>query len=109
LRGEAPACKKAFVCRYHGWTYDLRGRLIHVPHVESFEGRDGSRRSLVDAHVAERHGFVWVGLEPFDLDTHFGALNGDLEALANEDLVLHRRKSRDVEGNWKLVIDAFLD
>src|SRR6185295_10714478 len=24
-------CEKAFVCRYHGWTYGLDGELRHVP------------------------------------------------------------------------------
>jgi nitrite reductase/ring-hydroxylating ferredoxin subunit len=29
-------CARAFVCRYHGWTYNLEGRLRHIPHEEGF-------------------------------------------------------------------------
>ena len=32
---EGSGCKKAFACRYHGWTYGLDGALKRVPH----EGR----------------------------------------------------------------------
>ena len=31
-------CKKAFVCRYHGWTYALDGALRHVPHERRLPG-----------------------------------------------------------------------
>src|SRR5262249_55169538 len=33
-------CAKAFVCRYHGWTYGLDGALRHVPHEHGFLGLD---------------------------------------------------------------------
>ena len=33
-------CTSAFVCRYHGWTYNLEGRLRHIPHEEGFPGFD---------------------------------------------------------------------
>jgi phenylpropionate dioxygenase-like ring-hydroxylating dioxygenase large terminal subunit len=36
-------CEKAFVCRYHGWTYALDGRLRHVPDEHGFPGLDKGR------------------------------------------------------------------
>ena len=32
-------CTRAFVCRYHGWTYNLEGRLRHIPHAGQVFGR----------------------------------------------------------------------
>src|SRR5262245_49734907 len=88
-RGFANACRhrasrlvddsctrKAIVCPYHGWTYDLRGTLVHVPHAEAFAGM--ARRDLHPLPVAERHGLVWLG---DDVDAFLGELAGDLAAV----------------------------
>jgi phenylpropionate dioxygenase-like ring-hydroxylating dioxygenase large terminal subunit len=104
---SAPCKKKAFVCPYHGWTYDLRGSLIHVPGVESFRGANELRTALVGAHVESRHGFVFAAPFSFDLDAHLGPIDGELSTLRGG--VLYQRSERDIRGNWKLVIDAFLD
>jgi Rieske 2Fe-2S family protein len=106
---QGPCRRKAFVCRYHGWTYDLTGRLIHVPHAEAFCGAEQSRGGLVAVHVGVRHGMVWAGLEPFDLAAHLAPLDAELCALGSESWAAYRRSSRDVRGNWKLILDAFLE
>jgi Rieske 2Fe-2S family protein len=106
---EAPCKRKAIVCPYHGWTYDLGGRLIHVPHEASFRGQTQSRASLVPAHVVIRHGFVWVSLEPFDPEPFLAPIASELASFGADGWVVHRRSSREVRANWKLVIDAFLD
>jgi nitrite reductase/ring-hydroxylating ferredoxin subunit len=55
-----PGCAKAFVCRYHGWTYGLDGRLIHVPHEHGFPGLEKGLRGLVPVAAAEVGGVVFV-------------------------------------------------
>ena len=53
-------CAKAFVCRYHGWTYRLDGTLSHVPHEHGFPGLDRPSHGLVSVRVVERSGLVFV-------------------------------------------------
>src|SRR5262249_25034132 len=57
-------CAKAFVCRYHGWTYGLDGGLRHVPHEHGFLGLDKSERGLVPVSCSERNGVVFVSQNP---------------------------------------------
>ncbi len=109
LTADAPCRKKAFVCPYHGWSYDLRGQLLHVPHERSFRGAVDSRRTLVEAHAEVRHGLVWVALAPFDLAALLAPIDADLAALDVAGCMLYRRSSREVRGNWKLIVEAFLD
>jgi phenylpropionate dioxygenase-like ring-hydroxylating dioxygenase large terminal subunit len=110
LLSTAGTCrKKALVCPYHGWTYELTGNLIHVPHVEAFAGRERARNALVRAHVAERHGLVWASPSPFELDALLEPIAEELAAAGAGTGQLFRRSEREVRGNWKLVIDAFLD
>jgi Rieske 2Fe-2S family protein len=107
---EGPPCVgKAIVCPYHGWTYDLRGERIHAPHVESFCGLDQDRAALVPLHASVRHGFVFVGLEQFDLDPFLAPIAEDLAELGGSSWHLFHRTDREVAGNWKLIVDAFLD
>ena len=37
-------CARAFVCRYHGWTYNLEGRLRHIPHEDGLSRASTRRR-----------------------------------------------------------------
>ena len=53
-------CAKAFVCRYHGWTYGIDGRLRHVPHEHGFPGLDKASRGLVPLETVEVGGVVFV-------------------------------------------------
>jgi phenylpropionate dioxygenase-like ring-hydroxylating dioxygenase large terminal subunit len=112
LCDDEVACpRKAFVCGYHGWTYDLGGRLLHVPHAEVFAGLELAARGLVEVPLAARHGLLWVVPVPgaaLDLDAHLLGLDDELAAeLA--DHVVFRRARTERRCNWKLVIDAFLE
>ncbi len=106
---DAPCRKKAIVCPYHGWTYDLEGARIHAPREESFGGADAARKALVPAFAAVRHGLVWASLVPFDVAAHLSSIDDELASMAPPGAVLYRRVTREVKGNWKLIVDAFLD
>ncbi len=100
---DVPCAAKAFVCPYHGWTYDLDGSLIHVPHEATFVNLDRGARSLVAVPVTERHGLVWLGGEPA------AELAGDLAAIDFGRHVVWQTARVTRRCNWKLVVEAFLD
>jgi len=102
---EAPCSRKALVCPYHGWTYDLAGALLHVPHADAFPGRLDDR-GLRELPVTERHGFIWLGT---DIAGYLGGLDADLAALDLDHHVAFRTARVNRRCNWKLVIEAFLD
>jgi phenylpropionate dioxygenase-like ring-hydroxylating dioxygenase large terminal subunit len=103
------ACKRnAFACRYHAWTYDSCGRLAHVPHRDSFAGLEAGR-DLSAIHVAVAHGFIFAALEAFDVDALTAPIAADLAHFAGESRVVHAKSTREVNANWKLIVDAFID
>ena len=104
---DAPCTAKALVCPYHGWTYDLTGALIHVPHAEAFTAAD--RRDLAALPVAERHGLVWLGAGGDGVDGYLGELGADLAALELDRHTLWRSRRETRRCNWKLIVEAFLD
>jgi glycine betaine catabolism A len=104
--------KKAFVCPYHAWSYELDGALLHVPMREAFPSLVDAEAGLVPVPVEIRHGLVWVrpgGGAALDMAGYLGPVDEDLAGFGLEGHVLHRRVSEVRGVNWKLVIEAFLE
>jgi phenylpropionate dioxygenase-like ring-hydroxylating dioxygenase large terminal subunit len=96
-------CEKAFVCRYHGWTYGLDGRLRHVPHEHGFPGLDKTTRGLVPVDTVERQGVVFVTQE------RPGPSLDQLPPLIPPG---HRQVAfteREMPVNWKILVESFLE
>src|SRR4051812_48525670 len=96
-------------CRYHGWTYDLTGRLRGTP---EFDGVNGFRREdngLAALTVAVCGGLVWVrpDAEAESLRQTLGPLRERLAVL--ETLRWAGRRTYDLACNWKVFVDNYLD
>ena len=103
---EGSGCTRAFVCRYHAWTYNLEGRLRHIPHEAGFPGFDKEAHPLVPVTATERFGLVFVTQdEP--------ALAGDplegLDRLIAPDQRLFATAERDFDVNWKIFLESFIE
>jgi phenylpropionate dioxygenase-like ring-hydroxylating dioxygenase large terminal subunit len=109
--------KRAFVCPYHGWSYDLTGRLVGITDGAAFGDVDRSQYGLRRLKVAEKYGLVWVvptALEHgedagLDIDSYLGPLQVDLSGWNMQDWELHSSEPIRPRMNWKLVIDTFLE
>jgi len=103
---DGAGCEKAFVCRYHGWTYNLDGSLRHVPHEHGFPGLDKSTRGLVPVETVEAQGVVFVTQNPPALA---GANLGKLPPLFTAKHRLAGSVEGDVPANWKVLAEGFLE
>jgi phenylpropionate dioxygenase-like ring-hydroxylating dioxygenase large terminal subunit len=99
-------CAKAFVCRYHGWTYGLDGALRHVPHEYGFPGLDPTTRGLVEVQCIERDGLVFVlqeGTRPAV------EMLGELPPLVAPGWRLLDTSQGEVSANWKILVEGFIE
>jgi phenylpropionate dioxygenase-like ring-hydroxylating dioxygenase large terminal subunit len=109
--------KRAFVCPYHGWSYDLAGRLVGITDGAAFGDVDKSKHGLRRLKLAEKYGLIWVvptALEDgeeasLDIDPYLGALQVDLSGWDMQGWELHSSEPVRPRMNWKLVIDTFLE
>lgn len=104
--------KRNFVCPYHGWSYDSRGKLVGIPDGRNFEGIDKGVHGLVALPAVERFGCIWVRPEPgarFDIDDELNGLGPELASFGFEHY--HHYTSRVLRRrmNWKMLIDTFLE
>jgi len=56
---------RAFVCPYHGWTYDLAGKLLGTTDKVGFAGIDQASHGLVRLPSAERHVLAFLNRDSF--------------------------------------------
>src|ERR1051325_401877 len=52
-----------FRCGYHGWTYDLSGKLIGVPDFEGVENFERSRMGLVPLRLETWEQFIFAKVD----------------------------------------------
>ena len=107
--GECTAKIKRLVCSYHAWTYDLSGKLLALPRPETFPGLDKSAFALRELPSCEAGGVIWFAPVDGADFSHARTLGDDFAALGMDNSHLFRRKLHTVNGNWKLIMDAFLE
>ncbi|MEM7405279.1 MAG: SRPBCC family protein [Pseudomonadota bacterium] len=104
--------RKVLSCPYHGWSYDLAGRLVHIPGKHSFKGFDPSCNGLVELPTEERHGLIWGRLEPdaeLDVAAYLGSFDEDLAGFGLPESHFLTQELIEQPFNWKIGIDTFLE
>ena len=100
-----------FSCPYHGWLYDLQGKLIGAPYMKEAEGFDPADCRLKPLRLATWEGWVFVSfndrVEPFaDVVAHFDEA---FAPLRQRDCRLGARMVVEINCNWKLVNENLMD
>ncbi|WP_417321446.1 aromatic ring-hydroxylating oxygenase subunit alpha [Erythrobacter aureus] len=110
VEGHEVQCGKKLVCPYHAWTYGVDGRLLALPRADTFPGLDKGDYGLVELPSRETGGLIWFCPKEGHTDFSFAEeIGADFHALGMSEQVLFRRKTHEVAGNWKLIMDAFLE
>jgi phenylpropionate dioxygenase-like ring-hydroxylating dioxygenase large terminal subunit len=99
-------------CPYHAWTFSIDGALVGVPRQEVFAGLKKDEHGLVRLPAREIGGLIWVMLDR-DAEPDFSRVNdalvADWESLNLPRLHLYGHKTFELDANWKLVIEPFLE
>jgi phenylpropionate dioxygenase-like ring-hydroxylating dioxygenase large terminal subunit len=102
-----------FTCPYHGWSYNLDGKLLGITCNSTFGAVDKSDHGLIEIEAEERHGLIFVASKPgvtLNLDEYLGAeLNLELPHWGFDKVEASRAAPIPLDGNWKLSLEAFLE
>ncbi|MEO6116683.1 MAG: aromatic ring-hydroxylating dioxygenase subunit alpha [Pseudolysinimonas sp.] len=107
---------RAFTCTYHGWSYDLEGKLISVPNEVGYADTNWDRSAWGLVEVARLDTVLdlifatWNPQAP-SLDEQLGDMRWYLEAFLDRDsegtTVVGGITKWVLKGNWKLAAEQF--
>jgi Rieske 2Fe-2S family protein len=104
---DSSGCSKRLTCRYHGWTYDLKGQLKAAAHMnESF---DKSEIGLKRIHVELLEGMIYVNFadQPAPFSLIRDGLGDCLKPYRLENAKVAHRESYPIASNWKLAVENY--
>jgi choline monooxygenase len=98
-------------CPYHGWTYDLAGKLRGVPEFDGVAHFQREDNGLPEIHC-ETWGplvFIHMGKPVISLQQHLQPLPAKLQPYGIHQLTCVGRKEYTLNCNWKVFVDNYLD
>ena len=97
-------------CHYHGWTYDLTGRLRGTPEFDGVADFCREEQGLVPLAVDTWGPLVWAHLgAAVPLREHIAPLIEGCAEMGLEALRFVARREYELACNWKVFVDNFLD
>jgi phenylpropionate dioxygenase-like ring-hydroxylating dioxygenase large terminal subunit len=109
-REESSGSCRQFVCKYHGWKYELDGACSYVQQEGEFFDLDKADYGLVPVHCDVWSGFVFVNLAPEPseaLRDFLGPMVTAIEGYPFDRMTERFAYRAVVKSNWKLFMDAF--
>jgi choline monooxygenase len=99
-------------CHYHGWTYDLAGRLRGLPEFDGVADFCRDEQGLVPVAVDTWGPYAWTHQEaspPVSLAEFLAPLPARTAGLGLEALRFVQRREYELACNWKVFVDNYLD
>jgi phenylpropionate dioxygenase-like ring-hydroxylating dioxygenase large terminal subunit len=110
---EGEGSRETLQCPYHAWTYGLDGRLRAAPRSEEESEFPQEELGLVPVAVGTWGPFVFAntGADPEPLAQALGSLPAQVAELGLDvdSLVHYWRWEAEIEANWKIVCENFLE
>ncbi|MFT5052837.1 MAG: choline monooxygenase [Chlamydiales bacterium] len=99
------------VCGYHAWTYDLEGKLRSAPRMAGIADFDRKAMSLPRMALETWGPWIFINGDPHaaPLSKSVASMTERLEASGWERLRFVSRATWQIECNWKVVVDNYLD
>lgn len=101
---------RKFFCKFHGWAYDLDGKLAGVPDRKSFGNLDESLLGLTEVACDIWEGFIFVNMQPkpdMSLQAFMKPMFEGLEGYPFHKMTACYAWNTVVNANWKVALDAF--
>ena len=100
-----------FSCPYHGWLYDLDGKLIGAPYMKAVEGFDSEGCRLKPLRLEQWAGWIFVSFNnaPELFADYIVEFDKAFAQVRQQDCRLADKLVVDLECNWKFMIENFVD
>ncbi|HEU5015164.1 MAG TPA: SRPBCC family protein [Roseiflexaceae bacterium] len=108
---EGSGNRKIFQCSYHGWTYELDGRLRTTPEWEGVRCFDKTQYGLKPVRVDSWGPFVFVNLseDAPSLQEVLGRIPAETAHMPLDRMGFYKRVDYEIACNWKVYVDNYLE
>ena len=102
---------KKLACPFHGWTWDLEGKLVDLPCEWDFPHIVKEKASLPQARVGTWAGFVFVNMDDdaISLEDYLAPLPEHAAHAALQDRYVSLHVQKELPCNWKVASEAFVE
>jgi phenylpropionate dioxygenase-like ring-hydroxylating dioxygenase large terminal subunit len=105
--------RKSLQCKYHGWTYDLEGKLLRAPEFEGVKNWHVDDVCLKSVKVEAWGPWVFVNLDPESktMSEIYGTIHDEIKTAGfNIDkMQFVERRDYVIKCNWKVYVDNYLE
>ncbi|MEE3849036.1 aromatic ring-hydroxylating dioxygenase subunit alpha [Gordonia sp. LSe1-13] len=109
---EAKGKCRTFVCGFHGWTYDLEGKLTWAAEQQDWPtGLTEEKTRLRNIQVDTWGGWIWINMDPEcePLRDYLEPMASLLDPFQLENMRYRWRKWLVFDCNWKVALEAFME
>ncbi|HKE51318.1 MAG TPA: aromatic ring-hydroxylating dioxygenase subunit alpha [Actinomycetes bacterium] len=101
--------RRALVCPYHGWSYELDGSLLAAPGFADLPNFEPADHRLVELPVTNWHGWLFLNATAtaVPLETHLGDLAELVRPYAPAELGVRAVHEYEVAANWKVLVENY--
>lgn len=102
-------CPGKFVCRFHAWSYDTRGKLVSITDRDSFFGVDAEDNGLTQIHLDVWNGFIFINLDSRpgqSLSEYLSPLTDAIKGYPFDKLQFTYMYQAEEKVNWKILQEA---
>jgi Rieske 2Fe-2S family protein len=102
---------KMFMCPYHGWSYDLEGKLAGAAYMRESEGFEIGNTRLPQISLKTWRGNIFINFaaEPADFETALGGIERDFAFLQTDKCRLANVTTTELACNWKFFHENLMD
>ena len=109
-----PGCANTLKCPYHGWVYDLSGRLVAARNTAQMgDAFTTSEFGLREVKVSVLHGLIFVNLDDAaaPIEATIAPLFDDIAGLGLDPAKLKHARTVDYQlhTNWKIAVDNYVE
>lgn len=106
---DEQGCSRKLVCRYHGWSYNLDGRLHAAAHMPDGFDKSGVRLKQIHAEILEGMIFINFSGQPAPFGPVREGLSECLRPYRLDEAKVAHRQTYTIRANWKLSVENYTE
>mgnify|MGYP003630218678 FL=1 len=99
------------VCPFHGWKWNLDGKIKGIPSEWDFQNYDKDDVGLIEIKCEVWQGYIFINFDDNakPLDKSLGVLKSHFATMPERNQVTIVRIKKVIKANWKVAMEAFLE